>query len=76
MRAKQPQLAIKEAELALASDPYDEGALFQELMARRRSGDTGVIQGLTARLKAARAENSKNQQKNDRYRLQDDIPHP
>jgi len=72
LRAKQPQSAINEAELALASDPNDEVALYQELMAKRRSGDTVATQELTARLKTAREENAKKQQTSDRYRLQDD----
>jgi tetratricopeptide (TPR) repeat protein len=73
LRAKQPDLAIKEAEFALASDPNDEAALFQELKAKRRSGDIAKIQDLTDRLKAARIENSKKQQMTDRYQLQDDL---
>jgi tetratricopeptide (TPR) repeat protein len=73
LRAKQPELAIKEAEIALATDPNDEGALFQELKAKRRSGDTASIQELTERLKAARIENAKKQQITARYQLQDDV---
>ncbi len=74
VRASRPQLAIREAELALAQDPNDEAALFQELMARRRSGDTESIQSLTARLKTARTQNAQNQQVTDRYRLQEEAP--
>jgi tetratricopeptide (TPR) repeat protein len=73
LRANKPDLTIKEAELALSTDPDDEGALYQELRAKRRSGDTAKIQDLIDRLKVARIENAKKQQMTDRYRLQDDV---
>ncbi len=75
IRAKQPKLAIQEAELALAQDPNDQVALYQEIMARRRSGDTTRIEALTARLNEIRKENGRKQQDADRYRLQDEISH-
>jgi tetratricopeptide (TPR) repeat protein len=75
IRAKQPKLAIQQAELALAEDPNDQVALYQEIMARRRSGDTSQIQALTARLNEIRKKNGSRQQATDRYRLQDEISH-
>ncbi len=69
MRAKQPDLALKEAEAALARNPADESALYQELLARRRLGQTQELQGLMARLMAARRENAAKQEKVNRYRL-------
>src|SRR6185437_13303308 len=75
IRAKQPKLAIQQAELALALDPNDQVALYQEIMARRRSGDTSKIEALTARLNEIRKENGRKQQDADRYRLQDEISH-
>jgi tetratricopeptide (TPR) repeat protein len=75
IRTKQPKLAIQQAELALALDPNDQVALYQEIMARRRSGDTSQIQALTARLNEIRKENGSRQQATDRYRLQDEISH-
>lgn len=75
IRAKQPTLAIQQAELALAQDPNDQTALYQEIMARRRSGDTGQIAALTARLNDIRRSNGRKQQNTDRYRLQDAISH-
>ena len=71
LRAKQPELAIVEAELALAQDPTDQAALYQEIMARRRSGDTRELQALTERFDQARKENARRQQNADRYRLQE-----
>jgi tetratricopeptide (TPR) repeat protein len=75
IRAKQPKLAIQQAELALAQDPNDQVALYQEIMARRRSGDTTRIEALTTRLNEIRKENGRKQQDADRYRLQDEISH-
>lgn len=75
IRAKQPKLAIKQAEIALAQDPNDQVALYQEIMARRRSGDTTKIEALTARLNEIRKENERRQQDADRYRLQDELSH-
>lgn len=73
LRAKQPELAIKEAELALSINPNDDSALYQELMAKRRAGKTAEIESLTARLKTMREQNAKAVVKTDRYRLQDNV---
>ncbi len=75
VRAKQPGLAVQEAELALAQDPNDQDALYQEILVRRRSGDTAQLQALTLRFNEARKENEKRQQATDRYRLQDQVSH-
>ncbi len=70
MRAKEPALAIEQAERTLAQNPTDESALYQELLAKRRLGQTGSLDALTARLVAARQANALKQQKVDRYQLQ------
>ncbi len=72
VRSNQPALAIQQAELALALNPSDQDALYQEIMARRRSGETAKIPALTARLMEARSENQRQQQNADRYRLQEE----
>jgi tetratricopeptide (TPR) repeat protein len=64
-------LAIKEAEAALAQDPNDESALYQEIMATRHMGDNQETKALVARLQAAREVNAKHKQMTDRYRLLD-----
>ena len=61
LRAGQPGLAIEQAKLALAQDPNDQEALYQQLMASRRSGNTAAIKALVERLQQARAENEKKQ---------------
>jgi tetratricopeptide (TPR) repeat protein len=68
VRTKQPQLAIAQAELALALDPDDQDALYQEILATRRSAETSRLTALVARLNALRKDNEKKQQNLDRYR--------
>lgn len=75
LRAKQPELTIQQAEIALSIDPNDQTALYQEILARRRSGDTNQIQSLVARFGEVRERNAKKQQATDRYRLQDENDH-
>ena len=75
VRANQPELAIQQAEMALALDRNDQNALYQEIIARRRSGNTSQVQALTKRLDEARKENERKQQNSDRYRLQDEANH-
>jgi tetratricopeptide (TPR) repeat protein len=73
IRAKEPELAIQQAELALAQDPNDQGALYQEMMALRNSGKRDQMRSLTIRFNDARKSNEKRQQNTDRYRLQDEL---
>ena len=69
LRAQKPTLAIEQAKLALAQDPNDQEALYQELMASRRSGDRAAVKALVARLNAARKQNADKQHDIDQYRL-------
>ena len=75
LRAKQSQLAITEAEVALAQDPDDQDALYQEIMATRRSGETSRLPALLARLNQVRKANEQKQRSLDQYRLQDTVVH-
>lgn len=54
----------------MASDPEDVSALYQELMAKRSSGDTKEIKALTLKLEKARKVAAQSQQSIDRYQLQ------
>ncbi len=65
-------LAIAEAEGALAQDPNDESALYQEILARRNMGDLQKAKDLIARLQVIREANAKKRQAADRYRLLDE----
>ena len=62
-------MALQEAQLALKQDPNDQEALYQELMARRRTGDAAGAQALVSRLNVLRKQNAEKQQAVDRYRL-------
>lgn len=73
LRAKQPVQAIEEAELALAIDPADQNALYQEIIAKRRSGQTSEIERLVARFNELRKENEQRQANIDRYHLQSGV---
>jgi tetratricopeptide (TPR) repeat protein len=73
LRSKQPERTIQQAELALSIDPDDQSALYQEILARRRTGDARHLQALVAKLVEVREGNARRQQATDRYRLQDEI---
>lgn len=75
VRTGQPNLAIEQAKLALTRDPNDEAALYQEIMAMRRSGNTAELRALTDRLSAARRSNALKDRSVVRYQLQDNISH-
>jgi tetratricopeptide (TPR) repeat protein len=68
-------LAIEQAEAALAQDPTDESAIYQEMMARKHMGDLQGSKELVARLQAARKANAEKKQIADRYRLLEGDPH-
>jgi tetratricopeptide (TPR) repeat protein len=71
LRIEQPKLAIEQARIALADDPNDQEALYQELMATRRTGDREAIQELSRRFDAVRKANAQHQQNIDRFRLEE-----
>lgn len=73
LRANKPELVIREAEAALKIDPDDDAALYQEMMAKRKSVGKAETEQLTLRLKAMREQNANNRQITDRYRLQDNV---
>ncbi len=71
VRSNQMKLAVAEAEAALALDPDDQSALYQDILARRRLGETTEVIALTAKLNEARKSAQLRQQKVDRYGLRD-----
>jgi tetratricopeptide (TPR) repeat protein len=75
LRANQPGLAIEQAELALAEDPNDQTAIYQEILAKRKMGNTEAVRALTAKLNALRRENERREETADGYRLQDEMSH-
>jgi tetratricopeptide (TPR) repeat protein len=75
LRSGKLEPCIKEAEIALAQDPTDESALYQEMMALKRVGETAKANALVARLQSIRQLNAQKRQATDRYRLLDDSDH-
>jgi tetratricopeptide (TPR) repeat protein len=72
LRSDQFALAIEQAQAALAQDPNDESAIYQEMRARKHMGDFQGSKALVARLQAARKANAEKKQIIDRYRLLDE----
>ena len=74
VRADQPRLAIEQALIALAIDPNDQEALYQQMMATRRTGDRAAIQELSRRFDAMRKANTERRQRSDRFHLEEAKP--
>jgi tetratricopeptide (TPR) repeat protein len=72
LRANQPQRAATEAEAALKIDPSDDTALYQEVMARRRLGQTAEVQKLVQRLTELRRSKAAEQKQKKGYVLKDE----
>jgi len=64
---------IEQAEEALRRDPYDEAALYQELLAESRLKHAEKTQTLVKRLQVVKAHN---QQAKTKYLLQEGEPSP
>ena len=76
VRAKQPRLAVEQAEQALALDPNDEQALYQELMARRQTESRAELTRLAERLRTVREERDRKESSSIQYVLQAGTPSP
>lgn len=75
LRANEPNRAITQAEAALKIDPADQTALFQEMLARRRLGQTAEVKQLAQRLAELRAKSAAQQAQARGYVLKDEIAH-
>jgi tetratricopeptide (TPR) repeat protein len=71
LRAGEPRLAIEQAQIALADDPNDQEALYQELMATRSIGDSEAVRELSQKFATLRKANAERQQAIDRFRLEE-----
>lgn len=71
----QPELAIEQAKLALAANPNDQAALYQEMMAVRRMGNKEELRALSARLNAIREQSNLRKESTPRYQLEDNVSH-
>jgi len=68
-------LDAREARAALKIHPTDETALYQEIMARRRLGDTSDVQKLVRQFTELHKKNAQEQSQSRRYVLQDEVTH-
>lgn len=73
LRANQPERAVAQAEAAQRIDPTDETALYQEIMAKRRLGETAEVQKLVKKLAEVRQRDAEQQRRNKGYVLKDEL---
>lgn len=71
LRVGNPQRALEEAEAALRIRPNDDVALYHEIMARRRLGQTKQVEVLVKQLAAMRRRNSEMDRARHHYALQE-----
>lgn len=74
LHANQPRLALTASLDALKIEPDDQAALYQEIMARRRLGQSVEVSRLVGQLAELRKTNAQRKKENHRYVLQDDDP--
>jgi tetratricopeptide (TPR) repeat protein len=74
LRAGQPAQAAQQAEVARKIDPADETALYQEIMAKRRLGQTAEVQRLVRQLAELQKTNTDQQRQRKGYVLKDEVP--
>lgn len=75
LQANQAQQALTQAEVALRIRPNDDTALYQEIMARRRLGQTADIQKLVRQMNTIRQQNAQQAKEKPQYVLRDEVPH-
>lgn len=75
LRMNQPKRALIEAKAALRIHPTDDVALYHEIMARRRLGQTAEVKKLVKELSAMRRSNAKKRKEGHRYVLKDEMSH-
>lgn len=75
LRMNDPQKTLAEAQVALKIHPTDDVALYHEIMARRRLGQTAEVEKLVKELATMRKENALRQKAGHRYVLKDEIAH-
>jgi Flp pilus assembly protein TadD len=75
LRAGNLKRATDEAEAAERNDPADESAMYQELMATRRLGDTQKEKRLAQKFAELRKTNAEHQKQSNRFVLKDEQSH-
>jgi len=72
LRVQQPEKALIQAEAALKIQPDDDVALFHEIMARRRLGQTEQVRTLAKQLAEMRSQNARKEQAGHHYLLREE----
>ncbi len=75
LHTHEPKRALEEAQAALRIDPTDDTALYHEIMARRRLGQTAQVQKLVKELAVMRRSNAQRQKAHHHYVLKDEMSH-
>lgn len=75
LRLNKPEKSLAEAQVALKIHPTDDVALYHEIMARRRLGQTAEVQELVKKLAGMRKSNTQRQKAGHRYVLKDEMAH-
>lgn len=75
LRLNQPKRALNETQAALRTDPTDDVALYHEIMARRRLGQTTEVKMLVKKLAEMRQSSAQRQKTGHRYVLKDETAH-
>lgn len=72
LRVRQPQKALEQAQAALKIQPDDDVALYHEIMARRRLGQTEQVETLVKKLAEMRSQNDQKERAGRHYMLQEE----
>jgi tetratricopeptide (TPR) repeat protein len=72
LRVEEPQKALEQAQAALKIQPDDDVALYHEIMARRRLGQSEQVETLVKELAIMRAQNSQKERAGHHYMLQEE----
>ncbi|HTV13707.1 MAG TPA: tetratricopeptide repeat protein [Acidobacteriaceae bacterium] len=72
LRVDQPQKALEQAQAAMKIQPDDDVALYHEIMARRRLGQTEQVEALVKQLAEMRSQNAQKEKAAHRYTLQEE----
>lgn len=75
LQVNQPKQALEEAEAALKIQPNDDAALYHEIMARRRLGQTQGMQKLVQQFAAMRSQNAERERARHHYVLEEEPSH-
>lgn len=71
LRVNQPKRALEESEAALKIEPTDDTAMYQEIMAKRKLGQTQGMEKLVQQFTALRSQNAQRERARHHYVLEE-----